>query len=67
MILEDALEFIAAVSPAFQLGNQTFLDLVLWRSTVQSVKTYTTQDLSTKAVSFQFINIFQTFNFCIKK
>jgi hypothetical protein len=52
MTLGDAHEFIAVDSPAFRLVNQTFLVLVLSKSTVQNVKTSITLDPSIKAVSF---------------
>lgn len=51
MILEDAHEFIAVVNPVYQLDNQIYTDLVLWRYTAPSVKTSTIHGPSTKATS----------------
>jgi hypothetical protein len=54
MISADALECTAVANPVFQQGNQIFLGQAQWRCFVQSVKIYTIQGPSTKAVSFWF-------------
>jgi hypothetical protein len=50
--LVDAPGCTAVASPAFQQGNQMFLDRALWRYIVRNAKNLTIQDPSTKAVSF---------------
>lgn len=52
MILADVQECTAAANHAFQLASQTFLVLVMWKFTAQSVKISTIRDPNIKAVSF---------------
>ena len=51
MISEGVQEFIVVDNRVFQLANLIYRDPVLLKFTVPNVKTFTTRDLNTKAVS----------------